>query len=103
VNCIGFKEEQLHRNLRYSVDGNIEHIPPAELKAVTMAVTKVMFGIPRDDLIVEIARRLKFNRTGGRIIEVLDKTIRELTSEGQLVESFGMIRINKDNSNLRTN
>ncbi len=85
-------EEQLHRTLRYPASGNIEHIPPTEIRAITLAVAKVTFGIPRNDLITEIARVLKFNRTGDRITEVLDTAIGELLAGGQLDESFGMIR-----------
>jgi hypothetical protein len=87
-------QQQLYRRVRYPVDGNVEHISPMELKSVTLMVAKAMFGIPQNDLITEIARLLKFNRTGIRIVEVLSKTIEGLISEGSLVESFGMLHVN---------
>jgi very-short-patch-repair endonuclease len=100
---IWFEEEQLNRSVRYPVDGNIEHISPMELKSVTLMVAKVMFGIPQNDLITEIARLLKFNRTGVRIVEVLGKTIEDLIHKGFLVESFGMIHLRGTDDNTSNN
>jgi hypothetical protein len=90
---IWLQDDQLRRPPRVPVDGNIEHAPPNELKAVTVAVAGAMFGIPRPDLIVEVARRLGFNRTGGRISEVIEKVVQEFLTEGFLLESFGMVHI----------
>ena len=100
---IWFEEEQLNRSVRYPVDGNIEHISPMELKSVTLMVAKLMFGIPQNELITEIARLLKFNRTGVRIVEVLGKTIEGLIHEGFLVESFGMIHVKGTDGNASNN
>jgi len=100
---IWFEEEQLKRSVRYPVDGNIEHISPMELKTVTLMVAKAMFGIPKNDLITEIARLLKFNRTGVRIVEVLGKTIDDLIIESILVESFGMIHVNDADDSTSNN
>lgn len=88
---IWLREEQLHREPRRPVDGNIEHVPPTELRAIVLATAQALFGVPRPDLVTDVSRRLGFNRTGGRIAEVLDRIIQELLDEGQLVESFGMI------------
>ena len=50
-----------------------------------------MFGANRRDLVNEVARKLGFNRTGGRISEILDNIVQELLDEGKLGESFGNI------------
>jgi len=50
-----------------------------------------MFGAPRRDLVIEVARNLGFNRTGGRISEIIDNVVQELLDEGKLGESFGNI------------
>ena len=100
---IWFEEEQINRPVRYPVDGNIEHISPIELKSVTLTVAKAMFGIPQNDLITEVARLLKFNRTGVRITEVIGKTIEDLLSEGLLVESFGMLHEKETEGNPSNN
>jgi very-short-patch-repair endonuclease len=85
-------DEQLHRAPRRPVDGNIDHVPPTELKAVVLATAREMFGMARHDLVVESARRLGFARTGNRITEVIDAAIQILLDEGELIESFGMLR-----------
>ncbi|MHA1485203.1 MAG: hypothetical protein ACTSPR_07795, partial [Candidatus Thorarchaeota archaeon] len=85
------RDDQLRRLPRLPVDGNIEHVPPTELRAVAISVAKAVFGIPRPDLVTEIARRLGFNRTGDRIETVLSTMVQALLTEGKLVESFGML------------
>jgi hypothetical protein len=86
------RDEQLNRAPRQPVDSNIDHVPPTELKAIVLATAKVMFGIARQDLVVEAARRLGFARTGSRINEVVDAAVQDLLDERKLVESFGMLR-----------
>jgi very-short-patch-repair endonuclease/DNA polymerase III delta prime subunit len=88
---IWLRDDQLGREPRRPVDGNIEHVPPIELKAIVLATAKALFGVPRHDLVIEVARRLGFSRTGGRITAVLDRIVQELLKESQLVESFGMV------------
>lgn len=90
---VWLQEEQLHRKLRRPPDRNIEHIPPTELRAIVAAVTGALFGSGRKTLITEVARTLGFNRSGGRITEVLDKALQGLLNEGELVESFDMIHV----------
>ena len=90
---VWLRDDQLRREPRRPVDGNIAHVPPTEIKAVALAVARVAFGVPRRDLVVEVARRLGFNRTGGRIAEVLDNAIGELLKDGELVDSFGMVHV----------
>jgi very-short-patch-repair endonuclease len=86
------QDDQLSRLPRQPVDGNIEHVPPGELKEVILSTSKVTFGATRQGLVVETARQLGFDRTGSRISEVIETTIQELLDEGRLVESFGMLR-----------
>ncbi len=93
-------DEQLHRAPRLPVDGNIEHIPPTELKTIIITIVKAMLGIPQSDLMVDVARRLGFNRTGGRITEILNDIIRELLNQGKLIESFGMVRVPENESKI---
>jgi hypothetical protein len=97
-NFIWSRDAQLQRPPRIPVDGNVEHIAPTELEVVTIAVAGAMFGIPRADLIVEVARRLGFSRTGGRITEVLEDTISRLLDSGRLAESFEMVHVPKPKS-----
>jgi hypothetical protein len=85
-------DEQLDRSPRQPADGSIDHVPPSELKAVVLATARVMFGMARPDLLVEVARTLGFGRAGSRITEVIDAAIQQLIGEGKLVESFGMLR-----------
>ncbi len=73
------------------MDGNIEHYPPSEIKVIVIRTAKSMFGAARRDLLMESARALGFNRTGGRITEVVDNVIQSLLDEGKLGESFGNI------------
>lgn len=86
------RDEQLYRTPRQPADGNIEHVPSTELKTIVLATARVMFGIARQDLVVETARRLGFARTGTRITEVIDAAVQDLIDEGKLVESFGKLR-----------
>jgi hypothetical protein len=74
------------------VDGNIEHVPTGELKAVILLTSEVTFGATRQGLVVETARQLGFDRTGSRINGVIEGAIQQLLDEGKLVESFGMLR-----------
>ena len=90
---IWLKKEQLNREMRCPPDNNIEHIPPVELRAIVLAVTKALFGLRRQALITEVTRTLGFNRSGGRITDLLGNTIQELLNEGHLVESFELIHI----------
>lgn len=104
---IWLRDDQLRRMPRSPADGDIEHVAPSELRAIILAVTRAMFGIPRNDLVIEVTRTLRFSRTGGRITEVLEKLIKDLLDEGDLVESFGMIHIpdngsKKDATNNRS-
>lgn len=89
---VWIRDDQLCREPRRPFDGNIEHVPPTELRVIVLAAAKVMFGAVSRDLVVETARQLGFARTGGRITEVLDRVVRGLIDEGKLVESFGMLR-----------
>lgn len=59
---------------------------------MVLTTARVMFGMARQDLVVEVARRLGFSRTGSRITEVVDSAIQDLIDKGKLVESFGMLR-----------
>jgi very-short-patch-repair endonuclease len=88
---IWVENDQLSRAPRGPVDGNIEHIPLSELRKVVVATARVMFGVSRHDLINEVARKLGNKKTGGRILEVLDRVVQEMLNQGQLVERFSMI------------
>jgi len=46
----------MHREPRRPGDGNIEHVPPTELRAIVYATAKAVFGSPR--LVVETARKV---------------------------------------------
>lgn len=83
---------QLERMPRQPVDGNLDHVPSGELGQIVVATATLLSGAPRRDLIVEVAKRMGFNRTGSRIMDRLNSVITELLSSGRLVESFGNIR-----------
>ena len=83
---------QLQGKPRSPVDGNIDHIPPGEVEQVVLGVVIALSGAPLAALITETARTLGFTRTGSRIAEVLTAIIKRLLDDGQLSESFGMIR-----------
>jgi hypothetical protein len=84
-------DAQLGRAPRRPVDGNIDHMPPTELKEVVLSTSRAVFGAPRGELVIEASRLLGFSRSGGRITEVLSHAVQELLDEGKLAESFGMI------------
>ena len=86
-------DAQLERTPRLPPDGNIQHVPPSELEAIVVAIVGACFGVPRRDLTAETARRLGFARTGGRIAEILDSVVQRLLENGNLVETFGMLRL----------
>jgi very-short-patch-repair endonuclease len=83
--------DQLTREPRVPVDGNILHYPPSERKAIVLNTAKSMFGAERNDLVRESAKALGFERVGRRIVEILDRTIQEMLGDGELSESFGKI------------
>ena len=83
--------DQLTREPRVPVDGNIVHYPPTELKAIVLSTVQSMFGAERNDLVRESTKALGFERVGRRIVETLDKTIQEMLDDGDLSESFGKI------------
>jgi hypothetical protein len=89
---IWLQDDQLDREPRRPVHQNIEHVPPTELKKVVLGTARAMFGASRSNLVVETARKLGFSRTGGRIALVLNEFVQALLDEGQLKESFGMVR-----------
>ena len=97
---IWLRDDQLRRPPRMPVDGNIEHIPPSELKVIILMLVKASFGVPQVDLVVDVARKLGFSRTGDRIEEIIIHAIKELLSKGQLVESFGTLQICADETKL---
>ena len=84
--------DQLMREPRVPIDGNIAHYPPQELKVIVRSTAKSMFGAERNDLVRESAKVLGFERVGRRSVEVIDRTIQELLDDGDLSESFGKIR-----------
>ncbi|MFQ6025903.1 MAG: DUF3320 domain-containing protein [Dehalococcoidia bacterium] len=88
---IWLSDDQLRREPRAPVDGDIEHVPPVELMAIVLSTARAVFGAPRRELVIETARRLGFSRTSGRITEVLDRIVQGLLDEEKLTESFGMI------------
>lgn len=83
--------DQLTRDPRVPVDGNILHYPPTELKAIVLNTAKSMFGAERNDLVRESAKALGFERVGRRIVEILDRTTQEMLDDGDFSESFGKI------------
>ena len=85
------RDDQLRREPRIPVDGNIEHYPPSELRTIVIVTAKSMFGAQRRDLLIESGQALGFSRTGDRITEVIDGIIQGLLDEGKLDESFGNI------------
>ena len=95
-------EGQLERAPRLPVDGKIEHVPPSEIKAVILGIVRSGFGIPRNDISPEVARRLGFNRTGKRIAEVTEAAIQALLSDDSLIESYGRVHAKEAGSQGRT-
>ena len=83
--------DQLTREPRVPVDGNILHYPPSERKAIVLNTAKSMFGGERSDLLRESRKALGFERVGRRIVEVLDRAIQEMLDDGSLSESSGKI------------
>ena len=85
------RDDQLRREPRIPVDGDIEHYPPSELRTFVIVTAKSMFGAERNDLVRESAKALGFERVGRRIVEILERTIQEMLGDGDLSESFGKI------------
>ena len=88
---IWLRDDQIVREPRIPVDGNIEHYPPSAISLVVIRTANLMFGAASRDLLIESARALGFSRTGGRISEVIDSVIQSLLDEGKLDESLGNI------------
>ncbi len=88
---IWLRDDQILREPRNPVDGNIEHYPPSAIGVIVIRTAKIMFGATRRDLLIESARTLGFSRTGDRITEVIDNVIQSLLDEGKLGKSFGNI------------
>ena len=82
------KPDQLRRPPRRPVDRNIEHYPPSELRRVVIDVAD-SFLAARAGLIVEVARRLGFTRTGGRLTTTVNDVVDDLIASGDLEEGLG--------------
>ena len=91
---IWYEDEQLDRKPRSPAGKNMEQVAPRELKETIINVVTRISGAPQKDLINEVARKLGFDRTGGKIVDILITAIAELIGDSKLMESFNMIRAN---------
>ncbi|MDA1348972.1 MAG: hypothetical protein O3A47_08925 [Chloroflexi bacterium] len=56
-----------------------------------LTTLRAMFGGSQEDAVVQTARNLGYNRTGGTITRILHQTIARMLKRGDLRNSFEMI------------
>jgi hypothetical protein len=74
-----------------------DRIAPHEYRLAALQVTETAVGIDRDDLIVETARLLGFDRTGNDLHAAIDKQITLLLKSNRIRSDSGHIRFYFDN------
>jgi hypothetical protein len=75
---------------------NIEHIPPEEIQAAMMLITKHALGISQESLINETARLFGFDRTGEHIVLALLREYRKLVKIGHIKRNGNSLVYNGD-------
>jgi len=88
------ESKQLKRMPRLpSTSGKIEHMYSGELESICIGLIRELLGIDRINLITEVTRRLKFQRTGATIRKTLNKIIDNLVRKKIIDEdSDGFLR-----------
>ncbi|MGB0767818.1 MAG: DUF3320 domain-containing protein, partial [Phycisphaeraceae bacterium] len=69
----------------------IDHLPQVELRNACALVLAEQFGLPREDLVREAAKRFGFNRTTQRIADRFNQAIDRLIASGQAKEADGRV------------
>jgi hypothetical protein len=69
----------------------IEHVPPQELEAAAIIVTRLAGGVGRDELIPEVGRVLGYLRTGTHAEKAARNAVTRLLKRGVLVERGGFL------------
>lgn len=69
-----------------------EYLPPAEIRAAALEVLSENGRVHRDDLVVEIARRFGFQRTGDDLRAVIDAALQKVVGSGADCDEDGHFR-----------
>jgi very-short-patch-repair endonuclease len=69
-----------------------EYLPPGEIRAAALQVLSENARVHRDDLVVEIARRFGFQRTGEDLWGAIDAVLRALVGSGASCDDEGYFR-----------
>jgi very-short-patch-repair endonuclease len=75
-----------------------DRIAPREYRLAVLQVVETAVGIDREDLIVETARLLGFDRTGSDLHAAIEKQIVTLLNGNHILSENGHIRLPLDNS-----
>ena len=70
---------------------DIEHISKAELQKAVLLTVKEMFGGSEDELILQTARNLGYQRTGNRIGRQLKVVVGGMLKDGELERSLDSV------------
>jgi very-short-patch-repair endonuclease len=69
-----------------------EYLPPAEIRTAALQVLSENARVHRDALVVEIARRFGFQRTGEDLRSIIDATLQTLVGSGATCDDEGYFR-----------
>lgn len=69
-----------------------EYLPPAEIRTAALQVLSENARVHRDSLVVEIARRFGFQRTGEDLRSIIDTTLQALVGSGATCDDEGYFR-----------
>jgi len=105
VNCVGdfiWPSKLKEVGVRIPDDDNpetirsIEHIPPEEIQAAMMLITKLAVGITKESLIKETARLFGFDRTGDHIVRSILREYNKLIKSGDIKRNGNSLVYNED-------
>jgi hypothetical protein len=69
-----------------------EYLPPVEICAAALAVLSENGRVHRDDLVIEIARRFGFQRTGEDLRSVIEAAVQKVIGSGAACDEGGYFR-----------
>jgi hypothetical protein len=75
-----------------------EYLPPAEIRAAALEVLLENGRVRRDDLVVEIARRFGFQRTGEDLRAVIDAALQNFIGNGATCDENGYFKTASEGS-----
>jgi very-short-patch-repair endonuclease len=82
-------------NTQSSTLRRADHLPPAEIAVTAEGIVRESIAVPMDQLVVEVARRLGFQRTGPELQAAILASIRAALGETFLQEADGTVMLVK--------